>query len=198
MRREWTDESREREIRAVADVVGHFPSNTELQQMGRHDLSNQICRNGGFVAWSERIGVARADSDSDFGWEGERKASELFIGQGYQVAKGEGVKAPFDLLVNDILRVDVKTARYAEYGACRGWFYRIGKTPQADLIFLLQFDTGEFYPLPWFACPRSNATIARDGGKYAKYRNNWDVVRQMLAARQLERATYLEQSAESA
>jgi len=85
------------------------------------------------------------------------------------------------------LRVDVKAARHASYGADSGWFYRLGKVPQADLILLWQLDTGDFYALPWFVCPRTNITISTDGGKYAPYLNNLQIIREMLAAREAEK-----------
>ena len=90
-------------------------------------------------------------------------------------------------MVNGTVRVDVKSAKYAEYGPCKGWFYRIGKVPQADVIALLQTDTGTVYWLPWYKCPTSNVTISRDGGKYAAFKDNWSVLRTVSDLRQKER-----------
>lgn len=187
MRKTWDDEQVEAEVRRIADGLGHFPSNTELVGMGRNDLSNQISRRGGFLHWAAKIGIDRQRSGSDTGWAGEAQVMSLLTELGFAVQRPMGVKCPFDILVNDLLRVDVKAARRAQYGACVGWFYRLGKVPQADLILLWQLDTGDFYALPWFICPRTNITISSNGGKYAAYHNNLDVIHEMLTAREAER-----------
>lgn len=174
-------------IREAAATTGIFPSAQQLRRIGRNDLANSISRRGGFIHWSERLGIARADSDSDFGWSGEIAFQKLLESRGYQVVRSSAVKAPFDLLVDDVLRVDVKTANKATYGTGSGWYYRIGKIVQADLVVLYQFDTGEFYGLPWHSCNATNITVSAGGGKYAAYRNNWDLILKMIEMRKQER-----------
>lgn len=186
-RQSWDDNRISAEIHAVAATHGYFPSNSELMEMGRGDLASAINRSIGFMAWSERLNIPRRSSDSDFGWDGEKAVVKLFNLQGLPAIRSDRVKAPFDVLVGGVLRVDVKNAVYAEYGPCRGWFYRIGKIPQADIVILHQADTGDFYGLPWHLCPTSNVTISRDGGKYAAYFNNWELIRLMLEIRRNER-----------
>jgi hypothetical protein len=184
----WTDEEREAAIREVCGLFAHFPSRQELESIGRMDLIVQIGKSGGFIHWSERIGIARPHSDSDTGWEGEVRFAELCERQGISCERMTPVKHPFDLMAGGILRIDVKAARFAKYNQSSGWFYRIAKAPQADLIALYQLDTGEFYALPWWRCPQTNVSISRDGGKYADCRNNWSTVRQMISLRAFERA----------
>lgn len=189
-RKRWTDELVESEIRELSKQTGMFPTNTELVQLGRGDLSNQICKRGGYRAWSEKLGITRAPSDSDFGWHGESAFASLCARQNLSAVRSDRVKAPWDMIVEGSLRVDVKNATYAEYGACRGWFYRMGKAIQADIAILHQDDTGNFYAVPWWLCPTSNITISRGGGKYAEYFNNWSLIRQMLGMRMAERARF--------
>ena len=43
----WTNELIESEARIIASSLGHFPSNSELRSMGRNDISNVMCKNGG-------------------------------------------------------------------------------------------------------------------------------------------------------
>jgi hypothetical protein len=180
----------ETELRKVTAETGLFPSCSDLRSLGRNDLAIQVSRHGGFLAWASRLGVCRADSDSDFGWRGEVAVCGLFRAREITAERTERVKSPFDILAGGVLRVDVKTANYAEYKACRGWFYRIGKQPQADLVMFYQYDTGEFYGLPWQLCPTSNVTISRSGGKYADFKNNWTLIDRMIARRVTEREEY--------
>ncbi len=192
MPQSWNDEKIEQALREMSADIGHFPSCLEMRDRSRNDLACAVSKSGGFMMWAERLGISRQDSDSDFGWRGEVCVCGLFRNRRHSAERTAQVKAPFDLLVDDVLRVDVKNAVYAEYRkldakVSTGWFYRLGKIPQADLIFLYQYDTGEFYGLPWFVCPSGNITISKAGGKYAQYKCNWPLIEDMIRVRKAER-----------
>lgn len=179
----WTDAMIADRIMENYRNTGKFPTNTYLHQSGQDDLANQIAKKGGFLNWSERLGIPREHSDSDTGWGGEIEVAKILREHGFTVDRPSAVKSPYDLLVNDILRVDVKTAKFAKYGPCSGWFYRIGKAPQADLIALFQMDTKEVYWMPWYRVPHTNITISKGGGIHSPFRNNLQVVQVMLDMR---------------
>jgi hypothetical protein len=182
-RRRWTDQLFQDELREVVHVLGHFPSNRDLIALGRHDLANQVQRRGGFLTCSEQMGFPRQRSDSDTGWDGEDRAADRLRELGFDVVVRSGVKCPYDLLVAGVLRVDVKAARLHRYGHTEGWFYRLGKYSQADIILLWQLDSGHFYAVPWFVCPSTNITISKAGGKYQPFFNNVDLIRRMIERR---------------
>jgi hypothetical protein len=186
----WTDANIEVALRELSAKFGYMPSVSEMRGVGRNDLICAVTKRGGILEWSRRLGLVRQGSDSDFGWDGEVAVCDLFRSRRMLAVRTKEKKAPFDLLVNGILRVDVKTANFTAYGACRGWFYRIGKMPQADLVVLYQHDTADFYGLPWFLCPTSNITISRTGGIYAAFLNNWPLIDRMARVRESERAEF--------
>jgi hypothetical protein len=186
----WTDELLHQELITICAGTGRFPSVSELAALNRGDISNQIVRRGGFVKWAKRIGYARKSSDSDYGWEGERRAIALLEKESFKVEKAKELRSPFDLLVNDVLRVDVKAAQFASYGPCSGWFYRIGKTPQSDVVMLYQMDTGAAYYLPWYVCPKTNITISKDGGVYSSFKDNTSILRGMILVRISEQGEF--------
>lgn len=186
----WTDELIAADLRQAAQMIGSFPSASELRRLGRNDLCCAIVRCGGFASWASRIGMERKGSDSDTGWEGERVMRDIFTAMGYRCEKATAVKSPFDLLVDDVLRVDVKSARFKEYGPSKGWFFRIGKIPQADLVVLLKLDTQAFYAVPWWDCPTSNITITPTGDRYTQYLNGWHVVKDMVQQAKEMRTKY--------
>lgn len=178
----------EAELRGIAANLGSFPSSSELRELRRNDLACAVSKSGGFLQWSDRIGVPRKFSDSDFGWAGEVAFCDLCAAENLNAERSSGLRWPWDLIIGGALRCDVKSANYAEYGACRGWFYRVAKSPQADLIVLYQADTGDFFAIPWWVCPTTNVTISRDGGKYAAFKNDWSLVKRMLGVRLAEQA----------
>lgn len=175
------------EAKMVADGLGHFPSKDELDRLGRSNLSNQLTRRGGFVFWTAKCGYQRIISDSDYGWAGEKLVSEMLQNRGHNILIKEGVKSPYDLIVDDVLRIDVKTAKKMTYQHVTGWFYRIGKYVQSDVVILLQSDTKDIFILPWWECVTSNITLSITGGKYAKFKNRFDILNNMIVARKNER-----------
>lgn len=185
-RTRWTDDMVADRIRGIASKTGVFPSISFLRESGQNDLACQITRRGGSFAWADRLGLKREHSDSDTGWEGEVAVQGILEAEHFRVERQSAVRWPFDLLVNGVLRVDVKAARFATYGPCSGWFYRIGKAPQADLIALHQLDTGTTYWIPWVSVPTSNITISKDGGKWAPFRNAIGLVAKMSDRREWE------------
>lgn len=185
-RRFWTDEKLHQELVTVCSELGRFPSNLDLQLARRGDLSNQIVKRGGFLEWGKKLGYERGNSESDIGWGGEKECKTILEDMGF-IAEPTGlVRAPYDILVNGCVRIDVKTAGYKEYGPSKGWFYRNGKHTSADVLMLFQSDTKEVYYLPWSVCPVGNITISRDGGKYKQFRNCAMIIRQMVDQRSEE------------
>ncbi len=186
-RQPWSDERFETEVREVTNALGRFPTVTDLKGMDRNDLANQIARRGGFPAVADQMGLKREESDSDTGWSGEDAAAEFLRSHGFHVDTRNGIKCPYDLLVENVLRIDVKATKRCRYGHSEGWFYRIGKYAPCDVVILWQLDTSECHVLPWYVCPATNITITPSDRKYAQFRNNIDVIREMLAVRAEER-----------
>jgi len=178
----WDDSKIAAHIGSIAGSLGRMPTNTELVSMGRGDLANAITKRGGFLVWAEKLSLSRIYSDSDFGWDGEKAVADILESQGFHVERSSKVRWPFDLLLSGFVRLDVKTAKQRTYGQVTGWFYRIGKVPQADFVALHQADTGDIYYIPWALCPTSNVTLSIGGGKYAKFLNRTDPIRQFLQA----------------
>lgn len=190
MRKTWTDQMVATELAAIVAGMGVMPSNNELRELGKNDLACQISRRGGFPSWAVRLGVPRKESESDTGWGGEIALASILESQGFSVERMKAIKAPYDLRVDGVVRIDVKAANYAEYGASRGWFYRVGKEAQADVLALYQLDTKSVYFLPWNVCPKSNVTIARDGGKYKAFRDCFYVISELAELREKEKSIW--------
>jgi hypothetical protein len=182
----WTPDRIESELRGVVVALGSFPTTAELRGAGRNDLACAVAKSGGMIEWASRLGLDRKPSDSDFGWEGEKAFVELCTAQGLTAVRSEGVKAPWDITIDGALRIDVKAARWHLYRQTGGWHFRIGKRPQADVVVLYQADRGDFYGVPWWACPATNITLMESGGKYLPFKNNWDRIKGMLETRQAE------------
>lgn len=195
-RTRWTDERLADCLLGICQRLGYFPSARELRAMGRNDLVSAVTRLGGLLAWAQRLGVPRRDSESDRGWAGESAITERLRQRGYAVTDRDGVKCPYDLLVDDLVRIEVKTARRAVYGGNAGWYFRIGRHVQADLVALHQSDTGQTYFVPWHLVPRSNVTITgTPTSKYSCFREAWPILDRMIDLRRREREILSTQAA---
>jgi hypothetical protein len=182
----WNKELVLKELRPICESLGSMPSSQYLKSIGRNDLSCAIVRQGGFENIASLIGFAREHSDSDTGWDGEKALLSLFLEKGFKCERSVSLKAPHDLLINDLIRIDVKSANYAEYGPSKGWFYRIGKEAQADIIALYEIDRGNVYFIPWNICPKTNITISVSGGKYKNFKNRFDLIELLSEKRKSE------------
>lgn len=170
----------------ITKSIGKFPSVSELKQLGRNDLMCQITRRGGIIKWADRLGFKREISDSDLGWIGENEVCNKLSKLGFECKRSDRVKWPYDILVSNVLRIDVKTASYSEYGYSKGWFFRIGKSPQADLIALFQKDLDVIHYIPWYHCPTTNITLTKSGKTYERYKNATEIVKSMVDIRMRE------------
>lgn len=186
MRTEWTDEKVASRIQKILDATGKFPTSSYLREYHQNDLMCQISKRGGFEFWATKMGVSRAPSDSDTGWDGEKLLVVILGNRGFRCKRQDSVTWPFDILVDDVLRVDVKSANYAEYGHSTGWFFRIGKKPQADVIALLKMDTKDVYFVPWYHCTETNITITKTGKRYSAFLNNFELLGRMSKIRKRE------------
>lgn len=186
----WPESVIEEQLREICDDLGKFPSAQDLKKIGRNDISSQIGKKGGFEFWASKLGLERTHSDSDTGWDGEKSLMRILIEKGFLCEASDHLKCPYDLRVGSLVRIDVKSANYAEYGACKGWFYRIGKDAQADIIALHELDTKDTYFIPWNICPKTNITISRGGGKYAEFKNRFDIIEELVKIRKAEQTIW--------
>lgn len=186
MRTQWTDRILADQLQEICGGIGRFPSAADLRGMGRGDIASQLSRRGGFRAWAKRLGVPHASSDSDFGWEGEAHCADLLRSKGFRVEARTSIKCPYDLIIDGVVRVDVKTARRASYGAGSGWYYRIGKHVQCDVVALYRHDRSDAFLMPWWECGTTNITVT-DCGAHARYHNAFDTLRDLVVTRKTER-----------
>jgi hypothetical protein len=187
----WDDARVEQELRAFTAAVGHFPTSGDLRAAGRNDLMCATTKRGGLLAWSKRLGLDRRRSTCDFAWEGEEAFAAACIARGIEAVRltAENVKAPYDLLLDGVLRADVKSARLARHdGERTAWHYRVAKHVPADVLALWQAETGDVVLLPWWVGPVTNISIIPGAGKYAAYLNAWPLLRRMIDLRKSERA----------
>ena len=109
----WTDELvREKVMEVVEGLqLDRMPSRKEcVEYFGNGGLAGVITKRYGWVALANAMGLEIKESETGFGKLFESKASEFLKACGFEVRK-MAQNFPYDLLLNDCLKVDVKASK---------------------------------------------------------------------------------------
>lgn len=180
---QWTDEMVSEKIQECVSAmnISRMPSREELRQyFGNDALTNRIRRSGGYYGWANRLGLPMKDSDTQTGKIGEAEAANLLEAHGFLV-KRMSTKYPYDLYVNDAVKVDVKTANQTLINGYNSWAFHLEKiNPTCDLYFLIARKGNEdaVYIVP-SAINQVQICIGNDT-KYEVYRDRYDIVEAMV------------------
>ncbi len=118
----WTDELIAEEILKVKTTlcIDRMPSNSEIKKVVGCALGNAISKHGGFKYWADKLSLKFKNSETSTGKEYEQKIMNLLLGKGYEVERMT-TKHPYDLLVNQNIKVDVKVSNL--YKGPKGEFH---------------------------------------------------------------------------
>lgn len=109
--KKWSDEMVEGELKKTMEMldIARMPSNQELTNIGRRDLSNGISRSHGFYGWANKLGLEIKDSETKMGRRYETIFDEKMINEyGYETEE-MSVRFPYDRLVEGLVKVDIKS-----------------------------------------------------------------------------------------
>lgn len=139
----WTDELVRSELLKSIKVLDlkRMPSAEELKSIGRNDLHCKISRTKKYSGWADELGLKLKGSETNLGQEFEKEVSELVDGMGHEVIR-MSTKHPYDLLIEDSVKVDVKVANpYLLRGESRVHTIRLAKVnPTCDIYICVLLD----------------------------------------------------------
>ena len=119
----WTEDAIKEGIMEVVKALklDRMPTKTECEQYYHNSrLTNAVSKHIGWYALAQKLGLPIKDSDTGFGKLFEKRASELLKSMGFEVRR-MSQNYPYDLLVDDCVKVDVKASRL--YKGADGSFY---------------------------------------------------------------------------
>lgn len=91
--------------------LARMPSSTEITELnGNNILHNNIVRSYGYREWAVKLNLELKDSETQLGNDYESNIVDLLRKKGYQINKMT-TNHPFDLLINNSVKVDVKVAK---------------------------------------------------------------------------------------
>ncbi|MGG0667836.1 hypothetical protein ABE073_04820 [Lederbergia citrisecunda] len=139
----WTDDLVREELLKSISILGveRMPTRAELVSLGRNDLHCRISRTKKYSGWAEELGLKLKESETALGHEYERVISNVMKKLGYKAVR-MSTKHPYDLLVEDSVKVDVKVANvYLLRGESRVHTIGLSKSdPTCDIYICVLLD----------------------------------------------------------
>lgn len=180
----WNDLKVEQGIKKVMGKldINRMPSASETREVnGDYTLSNAISRSGGFESWAERLELEMKVSETSLGRKYEEIIANRLREMGFEI-KIMTTKHPYDLLVNDKVKVDVKSSNlYNSNGAGKWHTFNLEKEyPTCDIYIAVALVGGEIDRI--FIIPSKYLHITQlSVGKesvYNKFINQWNYIGQ--------------------
>lgn len=179
---QWTDELIRESILEVVSAMelDRMPTRSECEQYFRDTrLTNAISRRCGWYALAHELKLPVKDSETTFGKRSETAAAEALTERGYDVRKMPQ-NFPYDLLVDDCIKVDVKASRL--YHGVNGDFYSYNlEKPYATcdiyILYLIGDDgaRNEALIVPSkFVSTNTQISVGASKSKYRRFSGRWD------------------------
>lgn len=152
-----------------------------LEIKGDSKLHNKIAKGLGYRGWAEKLGLKLQNSETKLGEDYEEVATNILEELGYRVSSMD-TQYPFDLLVNNLVKIDVKCAcAYFNKDGSRLHTFGLNKEiPTCDIymIFALSEDglnTERVFVIPSHHIQMKSLNIGADS-KYNKYIEKYDYI----------------------
>lgn len=180
----WTKELiAQKIIEAVKGLnLGEMPTRKQfIKYFGDDKLTNKISKTLGYYGWAEELNLPIQSNDTSKAKLSEKHAIELLNQRGY-TALQMSQNYPFDILVNENVRIDVKFSNL--YHGPAGNFYSFAlrkKYPTCDIYMLIANSTPEkIYIVPALNCKQTQIAVGEFSSAQDKYLNRYDIIDQFL------------------
>lgn len=183
----WNENKIENELKDIIKVYGfsRMPTNSEIVNIkGNYSLSNAIRRNGGLEYWRIKLKMEKGKSETSLG-EKYEKITKDFLEEifGFDCVH-IGKKFPYDLLVESIVKIDVKVACLNNKNYFS--FNLENKNSRSDFYVCYCLDTNEkinkIYVIPSFVMQgKKQLSLGKNSSDtYDKYIGKWCYIEKFL------------------
>lgn len=179
----WNDDLiKERILEVVENLkLDRMPSRQEvIQYYNNSALAAKVGKeSGGWYKWAKKLNLSIKKSETGLGKQYEKKAFETLSNKGFAVEQ-MSQNFPYDLLVNDCVKIDVKTSHI--YKGVNGNFYTYNleksrSTCDIYLLYAMGEDNDVVYIVPSVFVPKNTQnSIGECNSKYHKFIDKWDYV----------------------
>lgn len=167
--------------------LDRMPTVSELRSVGRGDLCNAISKNKGFKYWAKKLGLEVKASETGLGkmFE-ERFRKDVAKRFGWQT-KQMSMKFPYDVLVADTVKVDVKSGFLCKVEQAEFYSFSLGtKDIKADFIVCYcltdKKSVSKIYVIPAVVLQgQKQISIGVTKSKYDKYLYGFELIEQYIS-----------------
>ena len=181
----WTDEKIFEKILEVVKFksLDRMPTRKEVDEFfGDTSLTNAVSRRaGGWYRLASELNLSIKECETTFGKSHEKLIMEKLISLGFEVRKMPQ-NFPYDLLVNDSVKVDVKASRLYR-GKCGNFYsFNLEKPFCTCDIYVLRLidDSGsenDTLVIPSAHIPtHTQISVGETTSKYRKYSQKWQYI----------------------
>lgn len=162
----------------TALCIDYMPTKSEMLTFYKNTtLANAVTKKGGHKYFANLLGLKLKKSCSQMGDASEEFIKEVLEKQGYDV-KRTPPRHPYDLLVENLVRVDVKSANpmLSRVEMKKQYVYSINNEfPKCDVFIFVKKDKKEIYVIPSNFIRQSQLGIG-ETSKYDIYKNRFDYI----------------------
>lgn len=181
-REDWKKETKNKILEVIKSMgINRMPSRSELKMVtGGEVLSNKIIRSGGYKFWAKQLEVDLKNCETYFADKYENKTAD-YLKQTFENVKMTPVKFPYDIVINNSTKIDVKASRL--YRGKNGSFYTFNlesKYPKSDFYVAYcvgnNEETIKILIIPSFVMSGKKQLSVGEKSIYDKYSNRWDLI----------------------
>jgi len=179
----WDENSIKNKIIEVMRVLdlNRMPSSREtIAVTGNYSLGDAIMKHGGFYFWANKLNVKSKNCETSLGRLYEEKSMKVLEDMGYTIQRMK-VGYPFDLLINNKIKIDVKTSRPHMCNGSRVHMIGINKKyAVCDLYLVYALDELDNIERIFIVPGYELKIVSMSFGKesiYNIYINKWDLIK---------------------
>ena len=182
----WKDSEIINGINEVRHVwmIDRMPSRSEVETFyGDARLSNAIMKTGGYYYWAGRLGLEIKNSDTAFGYAGEKEVKEILESLGFE-CEMTPPRHPYDLLVDGCVKIDVKSGRKTKINGADCYSFRLAKPQQTCDVYVAVCMNDDKEPQKIYIIPahimngKTQLAVGVEHSMYDPFLYRWDIIGQ--------------------
>ena len=176
----WSDKKVEEEIKKVMGALGikRMPSRSEVKLVETDlALSNKIAKTYGYYGWAEKLNLDIKESETQKAVDAEKEVAKMIKENTNLNSKQTSMKAPYDILVDSRVKVEVK---YSD--GYKNAFYSANLydgLQKADiLVFICRNEElgNKNLIIPSHHLQKKTQLSVGKKSQYDKFNNRWDYI----------------------
>lgn len=182
----WTEEKIKKELLESIKIlsIDRMPTAEELKNLGRNDLHCKVSRTKKYSGWAEELGLELKESHTTIGQKYEKIISGKLEKLGYECLV-TSTRHPYDLLINNSVKVDVKAANVHYLFGSRAFTFGINKPLQTSDIYILvgvseDKEIERVFVIPSHLLQMKTLNVGLES-KYNKYIDAWHYLKEYTA-----------------